>query len=339
MSNSLVFRIGASLVYPHMCVGCLAPFNLQELGVNVGKGEPGIGKMILSAAVFGPLPGYFMAKSDEDYFAELIPLCNTCFEQLTADEHNDMQRDIGILSKPTKSCRFFSCDISSGCVNLRVKSHAFANAVRALNSGVVFSSLEECLNAPILQTHPLREEKPPDSNILESSMETITVLPMVEDEKKTQYERDYGRELSPLELAIIDAWHRKGAEHKTIFTYPNISAKKLENAKRAYAKIGEDELVISLQDNTIFGSAKNGLLFTTMAIYWKSNVGEPVGRVSFKDIPPHSVNSTYKTVGTNKIFIGDQIIEVYMITDTKTLQSITSFIAESAMIFKCKLTE
>jgi len=68
-----------------------------------------------------------------------------------------------------------------------------------------------------------------------------------------------------------------------IYFYPNIPFKKLKNVQNSYAKgIGTREVQI-LIDNTTFGSAKDGALFTDKAIY-AHNMMSQVQKFSYRDI-------------------------------------------------------
>ena len=50
-----------------------------------------------------------------------------------------------------------------------------------------------------------------------------------------------------------------------------IPPKKLKNAISTYAADVSPEDVLLLYDNTVFGSAKDGLLLTAEAVYWRSD--------------------------------------------------------------------
>jgi hypothetical protein len=54
-----------------------------------------------------------------------------------------------------------------------------------------------------------------------------------------------------------------------------IPAKKLKNAIATYATEVPPEDVLLLFDNTVFGSAKDGLILTTEAVYWRNDGDEP----------------------------------------------------------------
>lgn len=61
-----------------------------------------------------------------------------------------------------------------------------------------------------------------------------------------------------------------------------IPPKKLKNAIGAYASEVSPENVLLLYDNTVFGSAKEGLILTTDAVYWRTD-GEPE-RLRYEEI-------------------------------------------------------
>lgn len=70
---------------------------------------------------------------------------------------------------------------------------------------------------------------------------------------------------------------------KYIYFHPDIPFKKFKNVQKSYAKgIGAREALI-LIDNTTFGSAKDGALFTDRAIY-AHNMMSPMQKFSYQDI-------------------------------------------------------
>lgn len=58
-----------------------------------------------------------------------------------------------------------------------------------------------------------------------------------------------------------------------VFKHPSIPEKKLSNARQAYATgMKPDEPALCLVDTTVFGSAKEGCLFTTEGVYWHNTM-------------------------------------------------------------------
>jgi len=69
-----------------------------------------------------------------------------------------------------------------------------------------------------------------------------------------------------------------------VFVFDQIPANKLRNATRAYARtMGNDETVIVLYDDTVFGSSRDGFLLTTKRLYGK-NILESGSFVELGDI-------------------------------------------------------
>lgn len=71
-------------------------------------------------------------------------------------------------------------------------------------------------------------------------------------------------------LDLIDSYRDKVMDDK-IYFHPNLPKKKLKNAITSYAEIGEEEVPLLLIDDTIFGSAKDGVLITDKAMYFKGS--------------------------------------------------------------------
>ena len=76
---------------------------------------------------------------------------------------------------------------------------------------------------------------------------------------------NYGRLLSLLEVYGPSI---KAAEYVGFYFCEEIPEKKLKGALSSYAKGVKEETVIGLFDPTLFGSAKDGLLFTTAGVYF-----------------------------------------------------------------------
>lgn len=91
----------------------------------------------------------------------------------------------------------------------------------------------------------------------------------VTDAAREDYSEIYGRELTAIEAAIVNAWHTIVGQRRGIYNYPEIPERKVSNAKRAYAQLRPDELIIALRDDGSFGSAKLGFVITTHGVYWR----------------------------------------------------------------------
>ena len=75
----------------------------------------------------------------------------------------------------------------------------------------------------------------------------------------------YGRLLTLLEIYGSSMC---AAEYVSFYSYENIPEKKLKGALNSYAKGVKPETVIGLFDATLFGGAKDGMLFTTAGMYF-----------------------------------------------------------------------
>ncbi len=66
-----------------------------------------------------------------------------------------------------------------------------------------------------------------------------------------------------------------GAVSKKVFIAPEIPEKKLNNAVKAFHCEDNIGSIIAIYDNTLLGSAKEGLVFTGEKIIYKSSSSEP----------------------------------------------------------------
>jgi hypothetical protein len=70
---------------------------------------------------------------------------------------------------------------------------------------------------------------------------------------------------------------------KNLYFYENIPLKKFQNAVKSYAQaLTEDEIVICLFDETVFGSAKQGFILTDKRLYARTING--VGSAAVENI-------------------------------------------------------
>lgn len=63
---------------------------------------------------------------------------------------------------------------------------------------------------------------------------------------------------------------------KNVSVAPGIDEKKLNNALKAFAYNGLSGNVVALFDNTLFGTAKDGLLFTGEQVIYRSGFADPI---------------------------------------------------------------
>ncbi|HLM02337.1 MAG TPA: toll/interleukin-1 receptor domain-containing protein, partial [Pyrinomonadaceae bacterium] len=91
---------------------------------------------------------------------------------------------------------------------------------------------------------------------------------------------------------------------------------KLNNAIISYARVVKGENVLLLYDNTAFGSAKDGLLITSHAVYWRNNIFEGGGSALFSQIK--TVSFSLGTFSSD-INVNGHFIKVGMSNDHKQL--------------------
>jgi len=79
----------------------------------------------------------------------------------------------------------------------------------------------------------------------------------------------------------------------TVYITPEIAEKKLNNAVTAIAQGIDPAVIIAIIDNTIFSSAKEGIVFTGDSLYYRGPFGTPVA-LPYKDITKaeHKITET-----------------------------------------------
>jgi len=110
-----------------------------------------------------------------------------------------------------------------------------------------------------------------------------------------------------LKNEIIRICHQNGAVDN-LFMFEHIPPNKLKNAISSYAPlIRDDEAIVFLFDDTLFGSANDGFILTTKHLFSK-NFAETRGGVAISDIEnitiKHGLSATINVqAGINKLGI------------------------------------
>ena len=88
---------------------------------------------------------------------------------------------------------------------------------------------------------------------------------------------------------------------KNIFISPDIPEKKLNNSIKAFNILDDYKYVIAIYDNTVFGSAKDGIVFTGEKLIYKPVFSDPI-TVFYKKISSaeHVCNISYNGKGKEK---------------------------------------
>ena len=103
---------------------------------------------------------------------------------------------------------------------------------------------------------------------------------------------------SELRSEINDIFMRPGPAER-LYVFDNIPPKLLKNATESFApKIGTDEAIILLYDDTLFSSGKDGFILTTKVLYYK-NFTESSSAVKIENI----IDMTIERAGLQKNII------------------------------------
>ncbi|MFH1490914.1 MAG: hypothetical protein ABII06_18575 [Pseudomonadota bacterium] len=114
---------------------------------------------------------------------------------------------------------------------------------------------------------------------------------------------DYGNEhLSSREAAIVGLWHYFMAGNVSFETMPDMRSRKLRNALLSYASLNAGEVVIALQDSTVFGSARWGCLVTTTGIHYRSPETRESGFLRYGEIEPTLIRQP----GSQSVYVGSE---------------------------------
>jgi len=124
-------------------------------------------------------------------------------------------------------------------------------------------------------------------------------------------------------INIVERYKNKIFDGK-IYFYPDIPQKKLKNVFKTYADIG-NETPLVLIDDTVFGSAKAGLILTNKAIYIKDSNSKS----SFSCLLNNIEQVTFKSyVILNKLTINDTLTIDFTQPDKKSLSLFSEMLQE-----------
>lgn len=118
-----------------------------------------------------------------------------------------------------------------------------------------------------------------------SSPSTVVALSDIESKWVGLYKRD----LTLVELVIVELFHRLIPKDNSLYIFPNIPEKKWSNVKAGYANnVLTSELLLGLVDATAFGSATDGCLLTTQGVYCNSDASKN-GHCTYDELRPAEV--------------------------------------------------
>lgn len=120
---------------------------------------------------------------------------------------------------------------------------------------------------------------------------------------------------------ILSQYGKDILESMSFYSMEDIPEKKLNNAISAYAESVEKTKVYALIDITLFGSAKEGMLFTNAGIYMKESFGKPK-YIAYADIVETRVTKLEKEKDCDRvleiILQNEEIIRIESIFFNKT---------------------
>ena len=103
-----------------------------------------------------------------------------------------------------------------------------------------------------------------------------------------------------------------------VFFSPGIPEKKAENAIASFGSTVAKKDILMLFDSTVFGSAKEGMIVTAQAIYWKNIMENPV-QLPLRVIKEVAVSKRDLLINGNKFLIGPGI-------DTTELEALAEYV-------------
>ena len=324
----MILPFGQDLWIPQICCGCLSPTSEPEITVHLLSKPPrSTGKkaasFLLSGVFFNLTPVGFLATRGLMNMASTsmaggfvpseikLPCCSKC-RPVDVDTGLPVQTMHTWAGKLTEAAL---AQIKTGFAWFEIlfKNQEYAEKLREMNPGAIFSSWIE------MSTHK------PEEAVEKKDQTQQTVAVSAGTDQPPAAEPVASQDKAPLDGGPIDHVEVFASlvQGMNNFTAQNIPEKKLRNAKKAFAQLGSDEKIVGLHDFTVWGSAKEGVVFTDKSIYWK--VGHNKGRIRYNDINPDNIECT--TVGgMASVVIGPEKSLPFVTLDPKELRWVEEYL-------------
>jgi len=164
-------------------------------------------------------------------------------------------------------------------------------------------------------------------------------VPTVEPEQLAQYEQRYGRKLTPVEATIVHKWNTAAAKPRSILAYPDMPQEKFDNALLSYAAAASGDLILGLQDTTLLGSGKEGVLFTTGGLFWKLSGTPSAMSVRFEELDPDVVTFKQSFASSTLVLTEKHRLSLPGSEDEPRLAVLTSFVRDAIAATPSKLPQ
>jgi hypothetical protein len=125
-------------------------------------------------------------------------------------------------------------------------------------------------------------------------------------------------------LVALARRHLGEVEH--VYYHPAIPPHKLRAARAVHAaRIGPDEVVAALYDDTVFGSAEEGFFLTPARVYWKNLTGDAES-AAWIDLPVEGISAS-----GNIVYIGERALQLTARTElaVPVASLLTAIVAEA----------
>jgi ssDNA-binding Zn-finger/Zn-ribbon topoisomerase 1 len=110
-------------------------------------------------------------------------------------------------------------------------------------------------------TPSLPESKPSASSVAPSGGPPKSAI-------EEKWRKTYGQKLQLIEGVVVEIFTRFVGKTNRLYIFPDIPEQKLSKAEATYARLVSSAITLCLYDDTMWGSASCGFVFTTKAIYW-----------------------------------------------------------------------
>jgi hypothetical protein len=179
--------------------------------------------------------------------------------------------------------------LADGVLTDKKKQILFRNAEA---EGIELDEFEMVLDARLYER---QQTAKPIFQVPVDASPNISQVIQVKNSKEIAAEKEYEKEIEKIITTNL-----KKKESSFLFD-KEIPEKKLNGAKSKYVKLDKEEKITCLYDDTLFGSAEEGICFSSKAIYWKDTFEEG-NSIEYQDIK--ICNSLNNNLYINSIKIG-----------------------------------
>jgi hypothetical protein len=145
-----------------------------------------------------------------------------------------------------------------------------------------------------------------------------------------------GRELTAQEAALARAWRSRLGNRDSFHRFRDLTPERRNRAQAYFGIPASAPYVLGIQDGSLFGWARFGLLATVEGLYWRASDNGQPQFASYQDIDPDKVQHLDGWLARHLVLESGRAIRLRGIRRLETLEALTEFVRDAVRIVKVK---